>query len=76
MTGYKTANYVTTPPFLACVKQFSSACLLHHAFEDGVVAAVARVRDLKVVTATSRSCCHAGTTEKVSLCYFCGKIMD
>ena len=58
------------------MKQFSSACFLHHAFEDGVVAAVARVRDLKVVAATSRSCCHAGTTKKVSLCYFCGKTMD
>ena len=46
------------------MEQFSSACLFHHAFEDGVVSAVARVGDLKVVTATSRSRCHAGINEK------------
>ena len=48
------------------MKQFSGSCLLHHAFEDGVVPGEARVRDMKVVAATTGLRSYA---EKIHIFY-------
>ena len=49
------------------MKQFSGSCLLHHAFEDGVVPGEARVRDMKVVAATTGLRTYA---EKIHIFFF------